>query len=216
MAGSADELGGWNSWLAAKGYAVAAVDYRLVPTDAWPAQREDVLAAVAHLRAEAPRLGIDPERIVFLGRSAGGQIASAIAATGEHGWLRGCVCLYSPFDMVFAHEHGSDDDMLRSRWLLRCFLGGTPEQEPAAYRGASAYLTVRKEAPSFLLLHGARDELVWIAQGERFAQRLAELDVPHAFLKLPWATHAFDYNMNGPGGQVATACLEAFLRRVCG
>jgi hypothetical protein len=30
------------------------------------------------------------------------------------------------------------------------------------------------------------------------------------------ATHAFDYNMSGPGGQVAAACLEAFLGRVSG
>lgn len=216
VAGGAGELGGWNAWLAAGGYAVAAVDYRLVPTGAWPAQCEDVLVAVAHLRAVAPRLGIDSERVVFLGRSAGGQIASAIAATGGHRWLRGCVCFYSPFDMAFAYAHGSDDDLLRSRWLLRCFLGGTPEQEPAAYHGASAYLHAEKGAPPFLLLHGGRDELVWIAQSERFSRRLTELDVPHAFLRLPWATHAFDYNRNGPGGQIAAAGLEAFLRRVCG
>jgi acetyl esterase/lipase len=175
-----------------------------------------VLAAVAHLRADAARFGIDPDRIVFIGRSAGGQIASAIAATGAHRWLRGCVCLYSPFDMMFAYEHGSDDDMLRSRWLLRCFLGGPPEMEAAAYREASAYLHAQETAPPFLLMHGGRDELVWTLQSERFAGRLAELGVPHVLVELPWATHAFDYNMTGPGGQITAACLEAFLRKVCG
>jgi acetyl esterase/lipase len=216
MAGDVRELTGWNAWLAERGYAVAVVEYRLIPTGMWPAQREDVLAVVAHLRAEAARFRIDADRVVFFGRSAGGQIVSAIAATGEHRWLRGCVCLYAPFDLEFAYVHGSDDDVLRSRWLLRCYLGGTPEQEPAHYREASAYLTARADAPPFLLLHGPMDELVWFPQSARFAARLAELGVPHALILLPWARHAFDYNLHGPGGQALAAALTAFLRRVAG
>jgi acetyl esterase/lipase len=215
MAGSVDELGGWNAWLARSGFAVASVDYRLVPTGPWPSQREDVLAAVAHLRANAASLGLDPMRIVLFGRSAGGQIASAVAAGGFDG-LCGCVCLYAPFDLEFAYRHSSNDDILRSRWLLRCFLGGTPEEVPEAYRDASAYLTARKGMPPFLFFHGSRDDLVWVAQSERFSQRLGELEVSHAFLRLPWATHAFDYNMSGPGGQVVAEFLGAFLRKVCG
>ncbi|MGH8047770.1 MAG: alpha/beta hydrolase [Chthoniobacterales bacterium] len=216
MAGDSRELAGWNRWLARRGYAVAVVEYRLMPTGAWPSQREDVLAAVEYLRGNAAGFGVDRERVVFFGRSAGGQIASAIAAAGEHPWLRGCVCLYSPFDMVFAYEHGSDDDMLRSRWLLRCHLGGRPEERMETFRDASAYLTANKTAPPFLLMHGTRDELVWVLQSRRFAQRLSELGVPNALIELPWATHAFDFNMSGPGGQITASCLDAFLRRVCG
>jgi acetyl esterase/lipase len=214
MAGDCAELAGWNRWLNARGCAVAAVDYRLVPTGAWPAQREDVLATVAHLRGHAEEFGIDPERMVFLGRSAGGQIASAISATGDHSWLRGCICVYAPFDLDFAYAHGDDEDMLRSRWLLRSYLGGTPEQRAEAYHEASACQCVRPGAPPFLLLHGGRDELVWVAQSVRFAQRLGTLGVPHALVELPWAAHAFDYNMSGPGGQITAACVEGFLRRV--
>jgi len=216
MAGDSRELTGWNTWLATRGYAVAVVDYRLVPTGVWPAQRDDVLAVIAHLRANADRFGIDPDRIMLFGRSAGGQIASAIAATGGHPWLRGCVCLYAPFDMEFAYEHGSDEDVLRSRWLLRCYLGGTPVQKPAHYREASAYFTIRAGAPPFLLLHGPGDELVWFPQSARFAERLVELGVPHVLLSLPWARHAFDYNLHGPGGQALAAALAAFLDHTCG
>jgi acetyl esterase/lipase len=215
MAGNSSELAGWNSWLAARGYAVAAVEYRLAPAGIWPSQREDVMAATEYLRAHAMEFGIDPGRIVFLGRSAGGQIVSAMAANSPP-WLRGCVCLYSPFDMLFAYEHSRDDDMLRSRWLMRCYLGGTPDECAEFYHDASAYLTADAKTPPFLIMHGGRDELVWVAQSRRFAQRLTELGVPNAFVELPWATHAFDYNMSGPGGQITAACLDAFLRRVCG
>ena len=200
----------------ARGYAVAAVDYRLVPTGAWPAQREDVLEVAEYLRGRAEQFGVDSERVVFLGRSAGGQIASAIAAAGNLSWLRGCVCFYAPFDLVFAYEHSREDDLLRSRRLLRSFLGGAPEEHADAFRDASAFFGVTECAPLFLLFHGGRDELVWVVQSERFAERLTSLGVPNALIRLPWATHAFDYNMRGPGGQIAGACLEAFLRRACG
>ncbi|HEY8901441.1 MAG TPA: alpha/beta hydrolase [Chthoniobacterales bacterium] len=215
MAGNSQELAGWHRWLAARGYAVASVNYRLVPTGAWPAQRDDILAAVDHLRANAADLDIDPDRIVLFGRSAGGQIVSAIAAPGGHPWLRGCVCLYTPFDMAFAYEHSRENDILRSRWLLRCYLGGRPDEEPAHYREASAYQTLQPGAPPFLLLHGPQDELVWFPQSERFAARLEELRVPHTFLALPWARHAFDFNLTGPAGQIFAATLAEFLERTC-
>ena len=57
---------------------MAAVSYRLAPQSVWPAQREDVLAAIAWLKANALKLGLDPTRLVLLGRSAGGQLAAAV------------------------------------------------------------------------------------------------------------------------------------------
>jgi acetyl esterase/lipase len=48
----------------------------------------------------------------------------------------------------------------------------------------------------------------------RLASRLTEHGVPHVFVSLPWATHAFDYTLQGPGGQLTTLALEQFLGRV--
>jgi hypothetical protein len=38
--------------------------------------------------------------------------------------------------------------------------------------------------------------------------------VPRLYLEFPWATHAFDYNLHGPGGQLTCFALETFLARV--
>ncbi len=214
MAGETTELAAWNPWIAKRGWAVASVCYRLVPGAVWPAQRDDVLTGLAVLRDRATELGIDPNCVVLLGRSAGGQIAAAIAADNRRPWLRGCICLYSPFDLEFAYEHSREDDVLRSRWLLRSYLGGTPADQSGHYHEASAHLTVRPGAPPFLLLHGSIDDLVWITQSRRFADRLSALGVPHTFVELPWATHAFDCNLHGPSGQVMSAHLLAFLKTV--
>jgi acetyl esterase/lipase len=68
--------------------------------------------------------------------------------------------------------------------------------------------------PPTLLVHGRLDTLVWYRQSERLAARLAAAGVPHYFLSLPWATHAVEYNLNGPSGQLTAYALAWFLAAV--
>jgi acetyl esterase/lipase len=217
--------GGWNSGdraqlpeinhrLARQGYAVAAIDYRLAPRWRWPAPRDDVGAALAYLKARADELGIDPARFVLFGRSAGGQIATAYAYTAGDPSIRGVASFYAPQDLRFAWAYARPDDVLNSFLLLREYLGGPPETEGPAYDSSSAYFHVGARTPPTLLMHGELDTLVWHRQSERLDARLAEAGVPHLFISLPWATHAFDYNLDGPGGQLATEALDAFLAAV--
>ncbi|ASY45062.1 MAG: alpha/beta hydrolase [Pseudomonadota bacterium] len=63
----------------AMGFVAASVDYRLAPETAFPGPQEDCYAALAWLVAQADTLGIDPQRIVVLGESAGGGLAAALA-----------------------------------------------------------------------------------------------------------------------------------------
>ena len=77
--GSRTEIAHFNHWLAQQGYAVAAIDYRLAPKAVWPAQRDDVLNAIAFLKANAARLNLDPTRLVLLGRGCRGARGSSRA-----------------------------------------------------------------------------------------------------------------------------------------
>jgi acetyl esterase/lipase len=212
--GERGEFPRFNHWLAGKGYAVAAISYRLAPENPWPAQREDIAAAIAFLKARAASLDIDPTRLVLFGRSAGGHLAEATAYSRDDQAIRGVIALYSPADVYFAWEFARDDDVLKSPQLLKDFLGGAPDTARAAYDSASPIRFVGANTPPTLLIHGALDTLVWHRQSERLAQKLSEVKVPHAFVSLPWATHAFEYNLNGPGGQIATYSIEWFLAAV--
>lgn len=203
-----------NHWLAQQGYAVAAISYRLAPRFRWPAQREDLLAAIAFLKSRAAELEIDPSRFVLMGRSAGGQIALATAYDSNDPAIRGVIGLYAPSDLAFGYVNTHENDMLKSPSLMRQFLGGTPESARANYESASALLHVTGRTPPTLLLHGENDALVWHRHSVRLDARLAEKGVAHAFVSLPWASHAFDYNLNGPGGQLTTFALEWFLAAV--
>lgn len=55
---------------------VASVDYRLAPENRFPAAVDDCWAALCWLVAEAPRLGIDPQRVAIGGESAGANLAA--------------------------------------------------------------------------------------------------------------------------------------------
>jgi acetyl esterase/lipase len=217
--------GGWNSGtprefevmnhrLAQAGYAVAALEYRLAPKWTWPAPREDVLDAIKYLRAHAEHLGLDGSRVVLLGRSAGGQIAEAVAYGAYDPGIRGCIAFYAPADLAFAYHYAEPTDILNSRKLLMDYLGFTLDENPKQYADASGYTLAGAKACPTLLLHGRSDPLVWSRQSERLDARLTELKVPHFFLELDWATHGFDFNPAGPAGQLSTYAVLAFLAKV--
>jgi acetyl esterase/lipase len=203
-----------NSWLARSGYAVAAIDYRLAPAALWPAQRDDILAAIAFLRAHADELGIDPARIILLGRSAGGQLAEATAYAAHDPGICGVVELYGPADLTLAWTTASENDSFPTRDLLQTFLGGTPATARAAYDSASAVLLASADAPPTLLIHGQVDTLVPYVQSEVMAEKLAELGVPHFLLSIPWNPHGFGQADNTPGGQLTKYALQWFLEAV--
>jgi acetyl esterase/lipase len=204
-----------NDWLARCGYAVADVSYRLAPGAVWPAQRDDIAAAISFVKARSASWGVDPARLVILGRSAGGQIAQACAYAFRDPSVRGVVALYSPADMHFAWAWGREDDPLDSPRLLRQFLGGTPETARAAYDSSSGFLLADSGSPPTLLVHGTIDTLVWHRQSERLAARLSDAGAPNLLVSLPWATHALEYNLSSPSGQLTTYALGWFLAAVC-
>ena len=215
--GDRTQLATFNHWLARRGYAVAAISYRLAPAHPWPAQREDTLAAMSWLKAHAETLGIDPGRLVLMGRSAGAQIAAAVAYGEPDPAVRGVIGLYGVYDMNFVWSIAREDDVLNSVKLMQQYLGGAPTlANQAAYDSASAQgLVVAAQTPPTLLLHGTIDTLCWVKHSQRLAMRLQEAGVAHAMIELPWGVHAFDFNLHGPGGQLTAYAVEAFLQAVC-
>ena len=68
--------------LAREGFVVASVQYRTSNEAVFPAQLEDVKAAIRYLKAHSERYGIDPERFGVMGESAGGHLTVMTALTG--------------------------------------------------------------------------------------------------------------------------------------
>lgn len=67
--------------LSARGYVVASIEYRLSSEARFPAQIQDVKAAIRWLRINASKYGIDPARAMTWGVSAGGYLAGLAAVS---------------------------------------------------------------------------------------------------------------------------------------
>lgn len=70
-------------YFSSHGFACVAINYQLSHEAKFPAQIHDVKAAIRYFRAHAHEFGIDPDRIVIAGGSAGGHLAMLAAATGS-------------------------------------------------------------------------------------------------------------------------------------
>ena len=88
--------GGWNAgskndgvyqslmrYYAQKGYVVANMNYRLTGEAPLPACIEDVRCAIRWMKANAQKLGIDPQRIGTYGHSAGGHLSLMAGVAAE-------------------------------------------------------------------------------------------------------------------------------------
>ena len=214
QSGDHTQLPGINRYLAARGYAVAAITYRLAPDHVFPAARDDVFTAVAWLRERHKELGLDPTRIVLMGRSAGAQLALSAAYEAGTDEFRGVVAYYPPTDMVWSWEHPTVPSILDSFGNLSAYLGGDPKSAASNFRNASPIHFVSRESPPTLTVHGGRDELVFPEQSRMLQVRLSEVGVRHLNLELPAATHGCDANLAGPSGQISTYAIERFLASV--
>jgi acetyl esterase/lipase len=211
---SKEELPAINRHLAAKGYAVAALNYRHAPKWKFPTAVEDAFRVLDYLKAHAAELQLDVSRVVLMGRSAGGQIALVTAYAGREPAIRGVIAFYPPTDLRFGYEHPSARYVIDSQQVLEDYLGGTPSDRPAEYRDASAVNLVSPTTPPTLLIHGALDSVVWPVHSAMLAQRLEDARVPHLYLSLGWATHGCDANLHGPSGQLSLYAIDRFLATV--
>ncbi|PAW92485.1 alpha/beta hydrolase [Mucilaginibacter sp. MD40] len=209
--GDSQQLPELNSLLATNGYNVASINYRMAPMWKSPAPVEDVENALKYLRSHAAELSIDTNQFVLLGRSAGAQIALVAGYTLKNQHIAGVIDFYGPADMVWGYAAPSNPLIMDSRKVMERYLGGTYSSVPKQYVNSSPLSFVDASVPPTLIIHGKNDALVAYEHSRRLNQKLQQAGVPHYWLRLPWATHGFDYNINGPGGQLSTYAVLRFM-----
>jgi acetyl esterase/lipase len=155
------------------GYVVFSINYRLSgrPGGTWPAQIEDVQAALRHIRANAPRFRIDPDRIASLGMSAGGHLATMVALrddpTAGQGRVEVAVNLDGEHDMTMPPAQVMADFDA----ILTDVMGHAAPWSDAELRDISTVTFARPDV-ALLTVHGAGDDNVYVAQGERITDAL--------------------------------------------
>ncbi|WP_334179544.1 alpha/beta hydrolase [Pseudoxanthomonas sp.] len=80
VSGRRDDIANYLKILAGRGFTVVNVDYTIAPEATYPAPIRQANRALAYLSANRTQLGINADRFVLAGDSAGSQIAAQTAA----------------------------------------------------------------------------------------------------------------------------------------
>ncbi|MCG5468134.1 alpha/beta hydrolase [Micromonospora sp. LAH09] len=179
------------------GFAVASAQYRLSGEAPFPAQLDDVKAAVRWLRRHGDQVSVDRERIGVWGESAGGHLASMLALTGKNqddSRVAAAVCWYAPSNLLTmqsqAHPSATiDHDAADSPESL--LIGAALTEHPELGRAASPVTYVTAQAPPMLLVHGDQDVVVPVGQSEELATALGAVGAEVELSVVPGADHCF-------------------------
>lgn len=174
-----------------RGYAVASMDYRLSDEATFPAQIQDVKAAIRWLRANADAYGLDARRIAVWGGSAGGNLAALAGTSGgvpslsdaalgnarQSDRVQAVVDWYGPIsflrtDADFRASGAGPAGADAPGSFLSRYLGAALPAVPGKVRAADPTTYISPDDPPFLIEHGTADGTVPVQQSERFAAAL--------------------------------------------
>jgi len=205
----------------AKGYAIASIGYRLTDAATFPAQIQDVKAAVRWLRAQASKYGLDPERFVAWGSSAGGHLVALLGTAGDvkafdvgahldrSSRVQAVIDYYGPSDFQRFVDTPGYASHRRPDAPESKLIGGPVAENKEKAAAASPVTYVSNDDAPFLILHGSADPTVPSNQSEVLHAALAKVGVTSTLHILPGAKHG------GPDFTSAQALgrVEEFLAK---
>ncbi len=222
--------GGWRSgspqqflphcrYLAERGMVAAVADYRVASRHGVTADEcvKDAKSAVRWLRANADRLGIDPNRIAAGGGSAGGHLAAATATLPGHdpdpegpSAAPDALVLFNPAtvlapvdgDPLPTEEQRERFDALTERF------GAPPES-------MSPYHHLREGLPPTIMFHGTTDETVPHSTADQFCRGLRKHKNRCDFVSYHDQGHGF-FNFGRGEGEEKNKWYEDTVSRMDG
>ncbi len=191
------------------GFAVISINHRSSFDAAYPAQINDVKAAIRFIRANADKYKIDASFIGITGFSSGGHLASLAGTTNAvkeftvgqktiniEGDLGNHTSVSSSVNAVV--DWFGPIDLARMKDCIKPNEGNSPEAalingEPKDNLDMIALLNpityIDKTDPQFLVIHGQADNVVPHCQSKYFAEALKEKGLLTDFISVPEGQH---------------------------
>ena len=212
------------AYLAAEGFAVASIQYRLTGEAIFPAQAHDAKAAIRWLRANAARLGYDASNIAVAGGSAGGHLAALVGTSGDVKPLEGdvggnldqssrvqaVIDFYGPTDLYYNATQDKDRVDVADGPLWQ-FLGGKPSERLDAAKLASPVHHVSGDDPPLLILHGTEDPQVRLLHSQFLHDAYQKAGLPVQLVVIEGAGHGGPMFNDDARRQIITTFLRRHL-----
>lgn len=182
------------------GCAVVSVDYRLAPENPYPAGLDDAETVWRHIHDHADALGVDPDRLVVGGASAGAGLAAALCIHLAQVGLPQPALQLLVYPMLDDREHGSVRALEGGAghwglWRLeaerltwQAYLGGLDGATPpaTAVPGRARPSELRRVAPAFI---GIGDVDALLDSNLLYATQLSRAGVPVELHVYPGVIH---------------------------
>jgi acetyl esterase/lipase len=175
---SSGDKAGYPSFLVERGFAVASVDFRSTTEAPFPANVQDIKAAIRFLRARATDYGYRGDRIAIAGASSGAHLAMLVGVTQGNAELEGregeSLAQSSAVQAIVSYFGASNLTTILAQSTpfglnvrvpaLERLLGSQPEKTLELARLASPVFQVDGRDPPLLLMHGDQDPQMPINQ----------------------------------------------------
>ncbi len=206
---------GWGQKLLENGFAVVSINHRSSRDAIFPAQIQDVKAAIRFVRANSQQFSLDNSFIGITGWSSGGHL-SALAGTtnttktdkingfdidleGNLGkytqtssQVNAVVDWFGPTDFLIMDQCGSTMNHDDAKSPESSLIGGPIQENKEKTALANPISYVNKSNPSFLIFHGDQDPLVPHCQSEKLFEKLQSVNVKSELVLVAGGQH-------GPG-----------------
>jgi len=176
------------------------INYRLAPTNRWPACFEDVQTAIRWVKQHAAEYKGDSGRIALIGYSAGGHLVTlAGTLTNAETRVQAVVGFAPPTEIAFdAKRRGSIDKWMSMKWLLGS--DSLDVSTLATMEEISPVNHLQSGLPPYLLVQGSADTTVPCDQTRDFAAKLEAAGGACNFITIAGAQHRIrDWERFHPG-----------------
>jgi len=206
---------GWGQKLLKNGFAVVSINHRSSRDALFPAQIQDVKAAIRFVRANSQKFSLDNSFIGITGWSSGGHLSALAGTTNTtktdkingldidiEGNLGGytqtsssvnaVVDWFGPTDFLIMDQCGSSMNHDDAKSPESSLIGGAIQENKEKTALANPISYVNKSNPPFLIFHGDKDPLVPHCQSEMLLEKLRAAGVESELVLVAGGQH-------GPG-----------------
>ena len=192
--------GGWTSWdketdivpvfaPVATNFCWFTIDYRLAPTNRWPACFEDVQTAIRWVKAHAAEYKGDPNHIALLGYSAGGHLVTLAGTHATPDTRVQAVATFAPPTDLVADNERRGGLTASMKALFGWDTTNITDEVRAVLKENSPLTYVKPGLPPFLIIQGSADKTVPAEQSLAFQKALRAAGVTCDVILIPGGQH---------------------------